>query len=254
MTLGSPSTGAWYFVVGWHDAVNNVINIQVNNGTANSLSWSGGVFDGNAGFEIGGRNDTQPGYFDGRIDEVGLWKRVLGGDERTLLYRNGAGCQYAFNSCNLSSFVYDGDGARVQSTENGATTTYISNYYEWTGSAGVKYYYAGSQRVAMRDAAGTLYFLLGDHLGSTSLVATSAGAFYSEQLYEPWGAVRYSSGTIPTSYQFTGEWHDGYNQMYLMGARWFDPWIGRWMQADTIVPGAGNPQALNRYSYVLGNP
>lgn len=26
------------------------------------------------------------------------------------------------------------------------------------------------------------------------------------------------------------------------------------MQADTIVPQPGNPQALNRYSYVLGNP
>jgi len=30
--------------------------------------------------------------------------------------------------------------------------------------------------------------------------------------------------------------------------------IGRFLQPDTIVPGAGNPQALNRYSYVLNNP
>lgn len=29
--------------------------------------------------------------------------------------------------------------------------------------------------------------------------------------------------------------------------------IGRFIQADTIVPEPGNPQALNRYSYVLGN-
>ena len=26
------------------------------------------------------------------------------------------------------------------------------------------------------------------------------------------------------------------------------------IQADTVVPGAGNPQALNRYAYTLGNP
>jgi len=37
-------------------------------------------------------------------------------------------------------------------------------------------------------------------------------------------------------------------------SRWFDPLVGRFMQADTIVPQPGNPQALNRYSYVLGNP
>jgi hypothetical protein len=29
---------------------------------------------------------------------------------------------------------------------------------------------------------------------------------------------------------------------------------GRWAQADTVVPQPGNPQALNRYSYVLNNP
>ncbi len=39
-----------------------------------------------------------------------------------------------------------------------------------------------------------------------------------------------------------------------MGARWYDPALSRWLSADTLVPGEGNPQALNRYSYVLGNP
>jgi hypothetical protein len=32
------------------------------------------------------------------------------------------------------------------------------------------------------------------------------------------------------------------------------PWIGRFIQPDTIVPQPGNPQALNRYAYVLNNP
>ncbi len=30
--------------------------------------------------------------------------------------------------------------------------------------------------------------------------------------------------------------------------------LGRFIQADTVVPGAGNPQALNRYAYAVGNP
>ncbi|MEP7134620.1 MAG: RHS repeat-associated core domain-containing protein [Chloroflexota bacterium] len=32
------------------------------------------------------------------------------------------------------------------------------------------------------------------------------------------------------------------------------PYINRFLSADTIVPGAANPQALNRYSYTLNNP
>ena len=34
----------------------------------------------------------------------------------------------------------------------------------------------------------------------------------------------------------------------------YDPSLGRFLQPDSIIPGMGNPQSLNRYSYVLNNP
>jgi hypothetical protein len=39
-----------------------------------------------------------------------------------------------------------------------------------------------------------------------------------------------------------------------MGARWYDPELGRFVQPDTIVPEPKNPQALDRYAYVSNNP
>jgi hypothetical protein len=39
-----------------------------------------------------------------------------------------------------------------------------------------------------------------------------------------------------------------------MGARWYDPSIGRFVQPDTIIPDLYNPQDLNRYAYVRNNP
>jgi RHS repeat-associated protein len=38
------------------------------------------------------------------------------------------------------------------------------------------------------------------------------------------------------------------------GGRMYDPLIGRFLSADTIVPGPSNPQALNRYSYGFNSP
>jgi hypothetical protein len=37
-------------------------------------------------------------------------------------------------------------------------------------------------------------------------------------------------------------------------ARWYDPSLGRFSQADTIVPGASDPRAWDRYAYVKNNP
>jgi hypothetical protein len=94
----------------------------------------------------------------------------------------------------------------VKSVLNGTTTYYVGNHFEWTGSTTsmIKYYYAGSQRVAMRKGnPGTVSFLLGDHLGSTSLTANSSGARVAELRYKPWGESRYISGTTPTSYPYT---------------------------------------------------
>ena len=42
--------------------------------------------------------------------------------------------------------------------------------------------------------------------------------------------------------------------MYFYNARYYDPALGRFISADTIVPQPGNPQSLNRYSYAANNP
>ncbi|MBU0491819.1 MAG: RHS repeat-associated core domain-containing protein, partial [Chloroflexi bacterium] len=41
--------------------------------------------------------------------------------------------------------------------------------------------------------------------------------------------------------------------MTVRGRR-YDPLLGRFVSADTVVPSPGNPQAFNRYSYCYNNP
>ncbi len=88
--FGSPSTATWYLIIAWHDSVNDLMGISVNDGTANTFSNSDGTQDGNAAFNIG-RLANGFGYNDGRIDEVGFWKKVLTSGERTELYNAGTG-------------------------------------------------------------------------------------------------------------------------------------------------------------------
>jgi RHS repeat-associated protein len=102
---------------------------------------------------------------------------------------------------------------------------------------------------------GSLYYVHSDHLGSTVAVSDADGVAVGRVQYDPYGEVLTS--TLPadlTDRLFTGVRFDGTIGLYQMGARWYDPALGRWMQADTIVPEPGNPQDLNRYTYVRNNP
>jgi RHS repeat-associated protein len=111
--------------------------------------------------------------------------------------------------------------------------------------------------VAMRVTAGvstTVIYLHSDHLGSTSLTTDAGGQVVARVLYYPYGEERYTVGTLQTDYGYTGQRKNGYLDTYSMGARDYDPRLGRWLSADTIVPNPANSQSLNRYAYVLGNP
>ncbi len=118
----------------------------------------------------------------------------------------------------------------------------------------VKYYYSGGQRIALRRD-GTVSYLLTDQLGSTRVTTSDTGVQTAEMKYYPFGWTRYNSGGQKTTYRFTGQrFGPGGGGLYDYGARWYDSTIGRFIQADSIVPNPGNPQSLNRYAYVLNNP
>ena len=99
---------------------------------------------------------------------------------------------------------------------------------------------------------GTLYYLLGDHLGSTSLTTDTVGNKVSELRYKAWGEVRFTSGNVPTKYQYTGQYSEVDFGLYFYNARWLDVSLGRFTQADSIVP--GGVQGYDRYAYVSNNP
>jgi RHS repeat-associated protein len=100
-----------------------------------------------------------------------------------------------------------------------------------------------------------VYYVVGDHLGTTNVVLDGNGDKLTETRHYPYGVERWpNDGTMPTDYRFTGARLEQPLGIYQMGARWFDPALGRWISADTIVPDFTNPQSLNRFSWVLGNP
>jgi RHS repeat-associated protein len=86
-------------------------------------------------------------------------------------------------------------------------------------------------------------------------VSDAAGGAVGRVQYDPYGEVLTS--TLPvtlTDRLFTGQRLDSSSGLYYYNARYYDPYLGRFIQPDTLVPDPLNPQAWNRFSYVYNNP
>ena len=95
---------------------------------------------------------------------------------------------------------------------------------------------------------GPLSYLASDGQGTVSETLDGSGNVTSAQLYTPYGSVRYSSGSSPTSLGYTGQRADGATGLDYYHARYYDLVAGQFISADTVDDG------LNRYGYVGGNP
>ncbi len=173
-----------------------------------------------------------------------------------------------------TGYGFDGDGNRVRKSEPAEPrypfydlvwkrTITIGNYYEFSvvegldtydEITGINYYYAASQRIAMKSnilgiEPAEVTFLLGDHLGSTSLVVDANGTLMTEQRYKPFGESRYrATSGFPTDFQFTGQRYEASTGLYDYVARMYDPVTGHFISADTVF------DSFDRYSYVKNNP
>lgn len=167
-----------------------------------------------------GKDAIRSAYFNGVLDEVNIYSRVLDANEVSARYN-------ATNSLRSNQGVALG------------------------GSRATLSYYLGGRQVALKKGA-DLQWVHQDHLTGTALMTDgNGGQVGSAMKYLPFGAAR--SGTVPTDKKFTGQRLDS-SGLYYYGARMYDPELARFISADTIVPAPANPQAFNRYSYALNNP
>jgi RHS repeat-associated protein len=155
----------------------------------------------------------------------------------------------------IAQYFYDYTGQRIKKIENGVTTYYIGKHYETTVDGDKKtntsYYFANGQRVAKKNSAGKMYFYHSDHLGGTNAVTDSTGHLAERTNYYPFGEIREGGNE---KYSFTGKEKDNLTDNYYFEARYYNPRINHFTQADTISPNLFDPQELNRYSYVRNNP
>lgn len=155
--------------------------------------------------------------------------------------------------------MYDGDGGRVKKIAGTTTTRYIGKLYECDNTSCTRFIFAGNVRIAtVAVNTGAIHYWHQDHLGSSSVITDNTGTLVQTLAYYPYGATRTNQSSanpaVDVPYKYTGKELDSTTGLYYYEARYYDPTLGRFISADTIVPNPRDPQDLNRYTYAGNNP
>lgn len=174
------------------------------------------------------------------------------------------------------SYVYDGDGQRIEKctegTMPGSCTTNASGTFYWKQTDGTTIaesglggfwtavYGAVRGRVATRTDvsgnSGVIHYYFQDHLHSTSVVTDCCGNILNESDYYPYGSEIVITGNDANRYKFTGKERDSEFGLDNFGARYNASTMGRFMTPDpsNLSVDFWLPQTWNRYAYALNNP
>jgi RHS repeat-associated protein len=159
-----------------------------------------------------------------------------------------------------ATYTYNGNGLKIQRVgPDGTTRYYYDGFRPIWETDGIGTITAQLDRdifgnlLSRREASGVRRYYHPDGLGSTNALTDETGNLLASMLYDAWGNVRASSADVG-KYRFAGAELDTASGLYHMGARFYDPSIGRWLSEDPKQDKVFNPLALNFYAYVNNTP
>ena len=193
-----------------------------------------------------------------------------------LTYRNGLSFTWqngrqlasvAQNGNAIASYTYDADGLRTAKTVNGTTTKYywMNGMLQGkkTGDEYILFLYDENGIaygfIYQNDTKKSYYYyefnLQSDIIG----IIDSTGSKVVEYTYGAWGDILSVTGTLADTIgqknplRYRGYYYDAETGFYYVSSRYYDPEIGRFLNADSLI-NQSSVIGNNMFAYCLNNP
>ena len=211
--------------------------------------------------------------------------KIIGNEEISGYDTLGNPCNYMGNvieweygrrmrSCGGITYKYGADGIRTEKTVNGTVHKYYAEgetlHFETRTNAGggmqkLWYYYDGSGICGV-EYNGTVYYFQKNLQGDVTRIYDGNGSLVAQYVYDAWGnhKVLNANGTEMTDetfignvnpFRYRGYYYDTDSGLYYLQSRYYDPEVGRFINADEID--YIEPETLmgcNLYAYCGNNP
>ncbi|MEM9103207.1 MAG: RHS repeat-associated core domain-containing protein [Pseudomonadota bacterium] len=180
----------------------------------------------------------------------------------------------------IIQFGYNASGARIykkvtdRATGESLVSLYPMESVALEASGRQSYVFvADSRLVRLEHATGDWFYYLKDQVGSSDVVMAQDGLPVEQMYYQAYGTETAPSATWdayqaeqaeqlphePTHHRFTGHYKDDESGWYWMGARYYDPSLGRFITPDPLywhTPAncVSSVRECNLYGYGRNNP
>lgn len=195
------------------------------------------------------------------------------GTDTSFAWTNGRELASAAVKGNNISYSYDADGLRTKKIVNGVASTYLYDggqlAYEKRGDKDIFYFYNADGQVTGIQYNGLNYYFTFNSRGDIIGLYNGAGELRAAYEYNEWGkllSVTDGAGNPITDsnhigqinpIRYRGYYYDNESGLYYVVSRYYDPQIGRFINADdTSMLGVeqGNLIQYNLFAYCLNNP
>jgi len=131
--------------------------------------------------------------------------------------------------------------------------TFDGDMYRQTSPVSRTLYYVrdpGGRLLAVTEGTTVYYYGLDGH-GSVANLTDASGAVVNTYRYDPYGSSLgvTETATLPNPWRYAGGYYEAESGLYLLGARYYAPQLGRFLQQDPL--GSGND---SQYAYAGSDP
>ena len=166
-------------------------------------------------------------------------------------------------SFDTNTYTYNANGIRTSKTINGVKHTYVLDgtkiLKETWGNNTIVPLYDNEDSVCGIEYNGTAYWFYKNLQGDIISIANADGDVIAKYTYDAWGACTVAEDTsevgIATvnSFRYRGYYYDTEIGMYYLQSRYYDPNVGRFVNADDGVF-TSNAVISNLFCYCLNEP
>ena len=201
--------------------------------------------------------------FDGQTityDAIGNPTSYFNGTRWNFTWVNGRSLATASDGTSSLSFAYDANDLRTSKTVNGVSYRY---YYAggrlmrmtW-GTNTIDFFYDANGTPYAMKYNGTVYYYVTNLQGDVMRIVDASQNIVTSYDYDPYGKVISATGTLANinPLRYRGYVYDQETGFYYLQSRYYDPTIGRFINADVYSSTDTGIQGSNMFAYCNNNP